>query len=330
TLPTRRLIQAIKTRAGPDNTVTIEATETATALLGDAIAANMFMLGMAYQFGGLPVSAEAVEKAIELNGQAVPMNVSAFRWGRRAAHDPDYVRRLVATSSNGDVRQPMSQTLDDVIARRAAFLADYQNKAYAERYSARIARLRAAEEETTPGSTAVTEAAARNLFKLMAIKDEYEVARLYTDGTFKRQLSAEFESYDRLEFHLAPPVLGRRDAAGHPRKSSFGPWMMPAFRILARLRGLRGTVFDVFGRTEERRMERRLLADYEGDLERIEAMLSPERMNAATALASVPALIRGYGHIKEASAEKAAQERARLIRRLEDGGEEDPVLKAAE
>ena len=164
----------------------------------------------------------------------------------------------------------------------------------------------------------------------MAIKDEYEVARLYTDGSFKRQLAAEFESYDRLEFHLAPPILGRRDAAGHPRKSNFGPWMMTAFRLLARMRGLRGTAFDLFGRTEERRMERRLLTEYEGDLDRIEALLSPERADAAAALASVPALIRGYGHIKEANAAKAAQERARLIQRLEGGEKEDPFLKAAE
>lgn len=329
-LPTERLKKAIRAAVGEDRAHFFDATRTASVLFGNSVGANMLMLGMAYQLGGLPVSAEAIEKAIELNGQAVSMNVSAFRWGRRAAHDPEYVSRLVAKSSNGDVRQPVSQTLDEVIDRRATFLAGYQNQAYAERYRGRIARLRAKEEKAVPGSTAVTEAAARNLFKLMAIKDEYEVARLYTDGSFKRQLNAEFESYDRLEFHLAPPVLGRRDAAGHPRKSSFGPWMMSAFRLLARMRGLRGTAFDLFGRTEERRMERRLLSEYEGDLDRIEALLSPERADAAVALASVPALIRGYGHIKEANAAKAAQERARLVRRLEDGDRAGPVLKAAE
>ncbi len=329
-LPTERLKKAIRAAVGEDRAHFFDATRTASVLFGNSVGANMLMLGMAYQLGGLPISAEAIEKAIELNGQAVSMNVSAFRWGRRAAHDPEYVSRLVAKSSNGDVRQPVSQTLDEVIDRRATFLAGYQNQAYAERYRGRIARLRAKEEKAVPGSTAVTEAAARNLFKLMAVKDEYEVARLYTDGSFKRQLNAEFESYDRLEFHLAPPVLGRRDAAGHPRKSSFGPWMMSAFRLLARMRGLRGTAFDLFGRTEERRMERRLLSEYEGDLDRIEALLSPERADAAVALASVPALIRGYGHIKEANAAKAAQERARLVRRLEDGDRAGPVLKAAE
>ncbi|SEB46993.1 indolepyruvate ferredoxin oxidoreductase [Nitratireductor aquibiodomus] len=329
-LPTERLKKAIRAAVGEDRAHFFDATRTASVLFGNSVGANMLMLGMAYQLGGLPVSAEAIEKAIGLNGQAVSMNVSAFRWGRRAAHDADFVSRLVAKSSNGDVRQPVSQTLDEVIDRRATFLASYQNQAYAERYRSRIARLRSKEEKAVPGSTTVTEAAARNLFKLMAIKDEYEVARLYTDGSFRRQLNAEFESFDRLEFHLAPPVLGRRDAAGHPRKSSFGPWMMSAFRLLARMRGLRGTVFDLFGRTEERRMERRLLTEYEGDLDRIEALLSPERADAAAALASVPALIRGYGHIKEANAEKAAQERARLVRRLEDGDRAGPVLKAAE
>ncbi|WP_292897154.1 indolepyruvate ferredoxin oxidoreductase family protein [Nitratireductor sp.] len=329
-LPTERLKMAIRAAVGEEKAHFFDATHTASVLFGNSVGANMLMLGMAYQLGGLPISAEAIEKAIELNGQAVSMNVSAFRWGRRAAHDPEFVSQLVARSSNGDVRQPVSQTLDEIIDRRAAFLAGYQSQAYAERYRRRVARLRAAEEKAVPGSIAVTEATARNLFKLMAIKDEYEVARLYTDGAFKRQLAAEFESYDRLEFHLAPPILGRRDAAGHPRKSNFGPWMMTAFRLLARLRGLRGTPFDLFGRTQERRMERRLLSEYEADLDRIEAVLSPERANAAVALASIPALIRGYGHIKEANAAKAAQERARLIQRLEDGETEDPFLKAAE
>ncbi|MBN7756843.1 indolepyruvate ferredoxin oxidoreductase family protein [Nitratireductor aquimarinus] len=329
-LPIERLKQAIRAAAGEEKAHFFDATRTASVLFGNSVGANMFMLGMAYQYGGLPVSAEAIEKAIELNGQAVSMNVSAFRWGRRAAHDPEHVRRLVAKSSNGNVRQPLSKTLDEVIERRATFLTGYQNAAYAERYRARIARLRAAEEKALPGSTAVTEAAARNLFKLMAIKDEYEVARLYTDGAFKRQLAAEFESYDHLEFHLAPPILGRHDAQGHPRKSAFGPWMMTAFRLLAGLKGLRGTALDFFGRTEERRMERRLLAEYEGDLDRIEALLSPERAEAAVALASVPSLIRGFGYIKEGNAEKAAGERARLRQRLEDGDEPGTLLKAAE
>jgi indolepyruvate ferredoxin oxidoreductase len=175
----------------------------------------------------------------------------------------------------------------------------------------------------------VTEAVARNLFKLMAVKDEYEVARLYTDGSFARELARQFGSYDRLEFHLAPPILGRRDADGRPRKSSFGPWMMTGFQLLARLKGLRGTAFDLFGHTAERRLERQLLADYERDIDLIAGRLAPDRLEAAAALASVPVLIRGYGHVKHASIKRAEGERSRLLERLE-GKVAEPQLQAAE
>jgi indolepyruvate ferredoxin oxidoreductase len=176
----------------------------------------------------------------------------------------------------------------------------------------------------------VAEAVARNLFKLMAVKDEYEVARLYTDGAFKKQLAAEFEHYDRLEFHLAPPILNRRGPDGRLRKSKFGPWMMKAFGVLAALKGLRGTAFDLFGYSEERRMEKRLLAEYESDIDRISGALSPERIEAAAALASVPSLIRGFGHVKAANAAKAAGERERLTSRFLHGLEASEVLQAAE
>ncbi|TIV48971.1 MAG: indolepyruvate ferredoxin oxidoreductase family protein, partial [Mesorhizobium sp.] len=171
--------------------------------------------------------------------------------------------------------------------------------------------------------------AAKNLFKLMAIKDEYEVARLYTDGSFASDLARQFQSYERLEFHLAPPILGRRGNDGKPRKSSFGPWMMKAFRLLSAMKGLRGTAFDLFGHTAERRAERQLLAQYEADLDLIAAALAPGRVEAAAALASVPALIRGYGHVRQASAAKAAEERSRLLQRLSQTVPV-PVLNAAE
>ena len=277
----------------------------------------MFLLGVDLQHGGLPVSAEAVEKAIELNGEAVAMNLAAFRWGRRAAHDPATVREMVAAGQGPRAAGP-SRSLDEMVAKRAAFLTGYQNAAYARQYQERIARLRAAETNAVPGSTAVTEAAARYLFKLMAIKDEYEVARLYTDGSFARQLGAQFESYDRLEFHLAPPILGRKGNDGKARKSNFGPWMTTGFRMLAALKGLRGGVLDVFGYTHERRMERRLLADYRADLDLIEAKLGSSPVEALVALASVPELVRGYGHVKAAAAEKAGGERRRLIERVND------------
>lgn len=327
-LPSERLKKAIRTAAG-DKAHFFDATRTAATLFGNSLGANMFMLGFAYQHGGLPVSAEAVEKAIALNGQAVGMNVAAFRWGRRAAFDPEYVRSLAASQVPGEDRPDTSRNLDDVISRRVDFLTAYQNARYARRYAERVEAVRTAEERAVKGSTVVTEAVARNLFKLMAIKDEYEVARLYTDGSFQKQLETQFQSYDKLEFHLAPPVLGRRGGDGKPRKSSFGSWMMTGFKLLAALKGLRGTAFDLFGRTAERQLERKVLADYEADIDVITRAISSERIEAAAALASVPALIRGYGHVKEASIRKAEGERARLRERLSGEGA-TALLEAAE
>lgn len=325
-LPTERLKKAIRQASGEENAHFFDATRTAAALFGNSLGANMFMLGFAFQHGGLPLSAEAVEKAIELNGEAVAMNVAAFRWGRRAAHDPDFVRGQVERQAKGT--QPIAETLDEIIARRVSFLTAYQNAAYGKRYSDRIAAMRAAENRAIPGSTVVTEATARSLFKLMAIKDEYEVARLYTDGSFMRSLSQQFESYAGLEFHLAPPILGRRDAGGKARKSSFGPWMMKAFRMLAVLKALRGTAFDPFGYTAERRGERQLLKQFEEDLDLIARSLNLGRVEAAAALASLPSMVRGYGHVKHAAIARAAGERTRLIKRLHET--EEVRLQAAE
>jgi indolepyruvate ferredoxin oxidoreductase len=313
----QRLKKAIREAAGEDRVHFFDATATSNALFGNAIGANMFLLGSALQLGGLPLTPATVERAIELNGEAVAMNLAAFRWGRRAAHDPESVRQIVAAAGAGKAEE-IVPSLDELIRRRADFLTAYQDAAYAARYRDRIERIRRLEERLKPDSTALTETVTRNLFKLMAIKDEYEVARLYTDGSFKRQLTREFESFDRLEFHLAPPVLGQVGTDGKPRKTSFGPWMMKAFRVLAGLRRLRGTRFDLFGRTAERRLERRVLADYEGDLDHIESLGDASMLEAAIALASVPALIRGYGHVKEAAIRAAGDERARLIARLQE------------
>ncbi|MCV0393967.1 MAG: indolepyruvate ferredoxin oxidoreductase family protein [Rhizobiaceae bacterium] len=327
-LPVERLKKAIRQAVGEDRAHFFDATRAASVLFGNSLAANMFMLGFACQLGGLPLSTEAVERAIELNGQAVPMNIAAFRWGRRAAHEPGYVQGLV-DRARGPAAPGFATTLDEIVDKRAAFLAEYQDEAYVRRYRDRVAAVRAAEEQAAPGSTMVAEAAARNLFKAMAIKDEYEVARLYTDGSFARRLRAEFQDWDRLEFHLAPPILGRRDADGRPVKSRFGPWMMKAFGLLAGLKGLRGTALDVFSWSAERRMERRLLAEHEADLDMISSELTADRIEAAAALASVPSIIRGFGHVKAASAKSAEAERERLRRRFSS----EPVgavLKAAE
>ncbi|MGD9913323.1 MAG: indolepyruvate ferredoxin oxidoreductase family protein [Rhizobiaceae bacterium] len=325
-LPAERVKRAIRSAAGEDRAHFFDATRTAAKLFGNSLGANMLMLGFACQQGGLPVSPEAIERAIELNGEAVAMNVAAFRWGRRAAHEPAFVQGMLG---EGEASAAKAETLDEMVARRVEFLTAYQNAAYAARYAERVAAMRAAEARVAPGSTAVTQAVARYLFKLMAIKDEYEVARLYTDGAFQRQLSKEFAGFERLEFHLAPPILARRHADGRPRKSRFGPWMMRGFRVLAALKGLRGGVFDLFGYTAERRMERMLLASYETDLDLIQTQLTAGKIEAAQALASVPELIRGYGHVKQASVVRAAGEHERLLTRFRQEAAA-PTLQAAE
>ncbi|MBA90994.1 MAG: indolepyruvate ferredoxin oxidoreductase [Phyllobacteriaceae bacterium] len=328
-LPTERLKQAISKAAGEEKAHFFDATRTATTLFGNSLGANMFMLGFAYQHGGLPVSSEAIEQAIGLNGQAVDMNIAAFRWGRRAAHDRDGVMALVDRLRGRPRPDFSAETLDEIIARREAFLSGYQNAAYAKRYRSLVEKVRAAEEKAAPGSNAVTEAVARNLFKAMAIKDEYEVARLYTDGAFRQQMAREFSGYDRLEFHLAPPMLARKDNKGHARKSSYGPWMLKAFGVLARLKGLRGTVFDIFGHTGERRMERALRERYAGDVEMLAKRLDRTRIAAAVEVAGIPSMIRGFGHVKAANAAKADAAREQALKRFENP-EPDLALAAAE
>jgi len=310
-LPVERLKKAIRAAAG-EKAIFFDAARAANVLFGNAIGANMLMLGMAAQAGGLPISVEAIERAIELNGEAVPMNIAAFRWGRRAGHDPDFVRNLVVAS--GVRKEPPSHTIDEIVGKRVEFLTGYQNAAYAERYRKQVERIRGV-EQALGASTALTEAVARNLFKAMAIKDEYEVARLYSGAAFRRQLNAEFASYDRLEFHLAPPILGRKNASGEAVKSKFGPWMMKAFGLLSTFKGVRGTVLDLFGYTRERKSERDFLTQYEADLGLISNGLRAEKLETAVALASIPWLVRGYGHVKERNLKEALGERERLYQR---------------
>ena len=223
-LPMERMKRAIVSAAGRDQVSFIDATRLATALMGNSIAANMFMVGYAFQQGALPLAAESIEMAIEMNGEAVAMNKAAFRWGRRAALDISAIEALIPNAAALDDNRKLSQTLDEIVARRVTFLTAYQNAAYAAHYSEIVAKARSAEEQKTPGRTGLAEAVARNLFKLMAYKDEYEVARLYTDGTFTRQIEQTFEPGSlRFEFHLAPPLArtrrqdNRRAAQDQPR-----------------------------------------------------------------------------------------------------------------
>ena len=230
------------------------------------------------------------------------------------------VEALVAPLRTAAPDRAISQGLDEMVARRVAFLTAYQNATYAARYCALVARVRAAELSRTPGMTGLAEAVARYAFKLMAVKDEYEVARLYTDGSFAKQVAAAFEGDLRFEFHLAPPILGRKDAQGMPKKTSFGPWMMKAFGVLAKLKGLRGTAFDVFGYSEERRTERRLIGEHEALMDEIVRVLSTGNHAVAVALASIPEKIRGYGHVKERHLKAAKAEEAGLLERFRSGG----------
>ena len=326
--PEQELCRAVATAAGQGGTEFLDATGLATGLLGDSLATNLFMLGFAYQRGLVPVSAEAIDRAIELNAQAVDFNRRAFRWGRRAAIDRELVvsRATPAGARAGTHR--LSETLDDAVARRAAFLTRYQNAAYAARYRSWIERIRAAENAAVAGSTALTGTVARALFKLMAYKDEYEVARLYTEGDFLARVAGQFEGPYKLKFHLAPPLVAERDlATGHLKKREYGPWMLAAFRILARLKGLRGTPFDIFGRTAERRAERQAIADYEARLEEIAVHLDAGNHAAAVELAAVPLEIRGFGHVKEANRLHAGAKDAALAARFLTGAE-PPALAA--
>ena len=308
---------AIAAAAGAENAEFIDATRLATGLLGDSIATNLFMLGYAYQRGLVPVSAEAIKRAIELNGVAVAFNRSAFQWGRRAAVDPTLVEPRAAPKDATPETHCLSENLDEVIARRVEFLTRYQNAAYAERYADRVRRIREAEAAAAPGSTTLSDAAARSLFKLMAYKDEYEVARLYTDTEFLNRIADQFEGDYRLRFHLAPPLFADRDpTTGHLQKRAYGPWMLSAFRLLAKLRGLRGTAFDIFGHTAERRMERQLIADYQAVLNEIAAGLKAQNHTVAAELAALPLDIRGFGHVKEANLRRAKVKQADLLARF--------------
>ena len=311
--PTRAFADTLAEAAGPGGVDALDASRIATALLGDSIAVNLFLLGYAWQKGLVPIGSKAIERAIELNAVAIDFNKQAFLWGRRAAHD----LALVLRAAGLDQVAAAAETLDDVIAKRAAFLTDYQDAAYARRYEALVRRVAEAERTRAPGRDGLARAVARYYFKLLAYKDEYEVARLYTDGSFEAQLAETFESYERLRFHLAPPLLTERDAVtGHLKKRTFGPWIRSAFKALARLKGLRGTRWDIFGRTEERRTERRLIVDYEARIEDLMARLTPDLHGLAIEIASLPEKIRGYGHVKEKAIAEAKAREAELWARL--------------
>ena len=307
-LPAERIKAAICARCG-EGARFVEASAAAAALFGAATSANMVLLGYAFQAGLLPVGAAALRRAIELNGEATATNLSAFDWGRALAADPSALVAFLRPAP--PVRDDGLETL---IARRAVFLTDYQDRAYADRYRAAVAAAAKAERERAPGAEIFARAVAHGLFKLMAYKDEYEVARLYSDGAFAAELKDAFDGDLKLTFYLAPSWLARGDGrGGEPKKIVYGAWMMNALRVLARLRRLRGTRFDPFGYLAERRAERAMIADYEALVGELCAGLTADNRDLAVALAALPETIRGYGPVKTKAIAAADEERRRLL-----------------
>jgi len=285
-----RIAQAV----GQDQLGTFDAEQVATQLLGQSIYANLLLLGYAWQKGRVPLSHAALMRAIELNGVQVESNKAAFEWGRLCAHD---LSRVPLQPANAQVIQfTRKASVNELIGKHVEFLTGYQNRAYAAQYEAFVARVRKA--ESLVGNTRFTEAVARSLFKLMAYKDEYEVARLHTGAAFRQQIESMFEGKVRLVHHLAPPLFAKKNADGDLVKGAYGPWMRKAFSVLARLKGLRGTALDPFGYSAERKEERALIAEYQRSVEALLPALSKENADLALEIARLPQDIRGYGHVK--------------------------------
>ena len=298
-----RFAQVIAERVGEENLYRVNATDAAMALVGDAIGANMFLVGHAWQRGLLPLSRQSLEAAITTNGAAVGMNRAAFDLGRMAAADPDGFARLTG-NAKPKVSTLTPATLDEVVTTRAAHLTAYQDERLARRYRAFIDRVVAAEKAAGTDGLAIV--VARVLAKLLAYKDEYEVARLFSRPSFQKGLSEQFEGDYRIAFNLAPPFLSRRNpATGRLVKRSYGPMMLKAFRLLARLKGLRGTVFDPFGRHSHRKLERALADEYETLVERLMTTLRPDNAADHIAIAAIYDGIRGYDVVKEEAIERA-------------------------
>jgi indolepyruvate ferredoxin oxidoreductase len=304
-LSTDSLRKNILEAAGERDMEFVKANELSVALMGDSLYSNPFMLGYAWQKGWIPLRSESLVRAIELNAIQIEKNKAAFLWGRRAAHDLVAVQNAAFPAQVVQIKRAMA--LDEQIALRVTQLTSYQNAAYAKKYVALVERVRRVEAERMGPdangkvSTQLTAAVARYAYKLMAYKDEYEVARLHSDGRFKKKISDQFEGDYRLHYYLAPPIISKVDPkTGKPRKIKFGPWVGAAFGVLAKFKFLRGTTLDIFGRTHERQTERALIKEYEVLMDEIIGKLSPDNFAQALALAKIPEQIRGYGHVKEA------------------------------
>ncbi len=319
--PVPALEQQIADAVGADHLAMVPATRLATALLGDSIATNLFLVGYAYQKGLVPLRAESILKAIEMNGVATEMNTASFVWGRRTAVDLDAVEALVRPRAHSSESERLSSTLDEVIERRVADLSAYQNAGYAARYSRLVQRVRDFENARFPGRDGLSQAVARYYYKLLAYKDEYEVARLFTETGFLDRVATTFEGETKLVFHLAPPLWARRNRiTGEPRKRAYGSWMLSAFKMLARMRRVRGTPFDVFGYTNERRQDRRLIRDYERLAAELLDATDDQNYEVAVQLAAIPEQVRGYGHVRARHLLHAKQRETELLGKFRGTG----------
>ncbi|PKR53435.1 indolepyruvate ferredoxin oxidoreductase family protein [Thalassospira marina] len=318
--------KAILDACGNDAVNFVEGSDVATRLMGDSIATNLFMLGVAWQRGLIPITEEALMQAIELNGVAIDMNKQSFYWGRLFAHDPQKVINVIGP--NEKQAHPVAVTLDDMVAKRKTFLTGYQNAAYANRFEALVQKVAQAEKKLGDGQDHLAKAVAKYYFKLLAYKDEYEVARLYTDPAFTAKLRKNFTGNYKVKFHLAPPALASRDVeSGNLKKQVYGPWMMSAFGVLAKFKFLRGTALDPFGKTHERKTERALITQYEDLVNEVLAGLNHDNVRIAGALLALPEQIRGYGHIKDANIAKVKQREEELRNQFHNPPEH---LQAAE
>jgi indolepyruvate ferredoxin oxidoreductase len=329
--PSLKIKQSIQQFAGSDHTEFLDASRLATALIGDTIATNIFMLGFAYQRGLIPLEQSSIEKAMEINGLSVEGNKLAFLWGRRTAHDGKRVSELTSSIVAGFGLKDPPEGLDELIQHRADVLRDYQNKSYVQRYLHLVERVRTLEIDRVPGSTEFTEAVASYYFKLLAYKDEYEVARLYTNGDFMQKIKGRFEGDYKLKLHLAPPLFSSRDAHnGEPVKTAYGAWILSAMNLLARFKFLRGTAFDPFGKTAERKMERRLIEEYEQTIEELLRGLSKKNHALAVEIARIPEQIRGYDLVKQKHVESAKSQKNELLKEFRSNVGNSTALKSDE
>ncbi|WP_114951597.1 indolepyruvate ferredoxin oxidoreductase family protein [Sphingosinicella terrae] len=312
-------LQQLRDVVGADHLDGFNATSMAARLMGDSITTNMFMLGFAVQKGLVPLSIESIEEAIRLNGTQVAATLQVFNWGRLAAHDPARLQQYLDRLGARDEGEGFSASLDELVDRRVKLLTDYQNRAWADRYLAFVNEVRAAETAAVPGGALkVTETVARQLARLMAYKDEYEVARLYTNGEFLRRLNQQFEGDFKLQFHMSPPILMKTDRpGGEPRKIAIGGWMFNMLKLLAKMRGLRGGVLDVFGYNRERKMERRLIDEYRTLVADLLPRLDAGSQEGIEKIAALADMVRGYGPIKERNVAQYEKEKARLLAELD-------------